>query len=180
MAQFTGFQGNILDTTPLRPNTAHGGDNLSISELSTTPQFRWMGETAPATPGSGPGLHDVSTSFQEGSLEKDLQVSFDETLRFEQSALGGGGDVEEAQQTQTVQPTSVTNEGQELDLKYTLRTMNKTVLQLNDFLKACIPKFEVRWQTRLSLVLTRINLMDRECKTPSRLGTVLANNTTRS
>jgi hypothetical protein len=142
MPQFTGFQGNILDTTPLKPNTAHGGDDLSISELSTTPQFRWMGEAAPATPRSEPEeVQDLSTSFQEESPEKDLEVSFDETLRFEASALDEGD--AEADRTQTMQSTSHNNEAQELDLKYTLRTMNKTVLQLNGFLKACIPKFEV-------------------------------------
>lgn len=143
MAQFTGFQGNILDTTPLKHNTAHGGDDLSISELSTSPHFRWMGEAAPATPRSKPEeVQDLSTSFHEELPEKDLEVSFDETLRFEASALDDR-DAEEADQTQTVQSMNHNNEAQELDLKYTLRAMNKTVLQLNGFLKACIPKFEV-------------------------------------
>lgn len=145
MAQFTGFQGNLIDTTPLKSNTAHGGDNLSLSELDATPQFRWMGEAAPATPGSEleeEFAQESSLPLQEDEQEdpsqtRDLDVSFDQTLRFEQSALEDGDAPE-------IQPTNNSTEAQELEsLKYTLKTMNKTVLQLNGFLKACIPKFEV-------------------------------------
>jgi len=138
------FQGNLIDTTPLKSNTAHGGDDLSLSELGSTPQFRWMGEGPPATPGSEPDeeiAQDSSLQLQdEHSQTRDSEVSFDQTLRFEQSALEDG----DAEETERIPPMNNSNEAQELDsLKYTLKTMNKSILQLNGVLKACIPKFEV-------------------------------------
>jgi len=167
------FQGNLFDTTPLKTNTAHGGDDLSISELSATPQFRWMGDAAPATPGSDRYTADdgdeeedlpeseASISMQqeeEHTRETTQQYSFDETLRFESSALVNGN-AEDAEgqegdytETQNAAPMALKTstmskkdkEAQELaELRHTIRTMNKSIVQLNGFLKACIPKFEV-------------------------------------
>jgi hypothetical protein len=140
MAHFNDSISNLMDTTPLKRVTAHGGDDLSISELSTTPRFQWMGDVVPATPDSQNAY--TSSSWNEPSQEEIIDGSFEETVQFEQSALQNQDEGTEVQGSTDILRKSTSD--RDLDnLKYTLNTMNNTIVGLNGFLKAALPKFEV-------------------------------------
>ncbi|PVG00396.1 hypothetical protein CPB86DRAFT_224169 [Serendipita vermifera] len=139
MAHFNDSISNLMDTTPLKRVTTHGGDDFSISELSTTPRFQWMGDVVPATPESQNTY--TSSSWNEPSQEEMIDGSFEETVQFEQSVLQNQDEEIGGQRAADALRKSTSD--QELDnLKYTLHTMNGTIEGLNGFLRAALPKFE--------------------------------------
>ncbi|CCA66345.1 hypothetical protein PIIN_00031 [Serendipita indica DSM 11827] len=142
MAHFTGFEGNLADTTPLKLNTRHGGDDMSVSDLSTTPQFRWMGDAAPATPGSVQDEKEASgdTSWMHEQSHDVIEQSFDETLQFQQTTVD-----EDADRSGMHTPVAPgrNNEDQELEeFAFTLRKMRRTINGMTDVLRSTIPEYQ--------------------------------------
>ena len=147
MAHFTGFGGNLADTTPLKLNTRHGGDDLSVSELSTTPQFRWMGDGAPATPASVQDEDEAGsdTSWTREQSQDAPEQSFDETLQFQEGTIDEN---EDRSGVHTPVAPSRNNEDQELEeFTFTLRKMRRTISGMTDVLRSTIPEYQVcgRW-----------------------------------
>lgn len=148
-----------MDTTPLKGNTRHRGDDLSISELSTTPQFRWMGEAAPETPNASAGRDSQGmeedeqdeewTGEEESRVERTDDASYLESLRGGQSALADE-DEDATQHVETNDLRSSTRSAAERDedleviqFRDTLRVMNRSIVALNALVQSTIPKFEV-------------------------------------
>lgn len=147
------WQGNLFDTTPLK-NTTHGGDDLTVSELSTTPQFRWMGDVGDDGPSPSSHSHSGSRSgvlaTQEYSTEGfSLENPVDESFQGHQGETSALDDEEgEGDQTQlnleTIATANADAKDRELEsLTYTLKKMNQGIVRLNDVLRSTIPKFQV-------------------------------------
>ncbi|KAG8780077.1 hypothetical protein FRC20_009618 [Serendipita sp. 405] len=139
MAHFRGFEGNLVDTTPLKLNMRRDEDDLSISELSTTPQIRWMGDAGPATEDSQEGEEDQTTSSWNAKHGSGtLEQSFDESMRLQDSALN-----DEAEGSVAGTPRRKNNQEEGLlELRDSLRRMNRTVTALTGLLQSTIPEYQ--------------------------------------
>jgi hypothetical protein len=171
MSHFAGFDGNLMETTPVKPDTGHGGDDLSISELST-PQFRWMGDAAPVTPNASDErtsqASEISDRWAGGddvsAVERTVDASYLESLRDAQSAIAGEDeDITQGVQTPTRKSTTRDDDQEAIQFRDTLRNMNRSIVALNALVRSTIPKFEVSALMRTFVTLTVI----RGCKMPS-------------
>jgi hypothetical protein len=161
-----------MDTTPVKPDTRHGGDDLSISELST-PQFRWMGDAAPVTPNASDKdtshaseqEHRVGTGDDDDDVsrvEHTVDASYLESLKDAQSAVADEDEdvtqhiEDQGVQTPTRRSTTRDDDQEAIQFRDTLRSMNRSIVALNALVRSTIPKFEV------STLIGRFMILNRE------------------